>query len=352
MARNKLIITLDYELFGDGSGSVLREQINPTYHLMNIADLYGVKLTIFFEYGQYKAYSSTGIDKHNSANKMIREQLLELVKRGHDVQLHYHGQWNGSIYDKNNDAFILNLNNVDSSNLGFNVLYSEIREGQLFLEELLTKVNPNYKCCCFRSGSWAANNDSNLLKVLNALNFVIDSSVLPNVKFCSNLVNFDYSDSPNNSGYWRVKDKLNRRSEDGNIFEVPTYVVKNRFSFLLYINSKNRISRQIFSNFYSSKISERGFSVFQKIKKVLGRDYYIADVNTMSHKTLYNMISSAVSSNLSSSDGNIINPIVLVGHPKVSYGIDDLHLLFHRINDSTMEVEYSTLLDVADELRG
>lgn len=43
----QLIFTLDYEIFGDGSGSVNREQIIPTNQLLDIFDQYNAKLTLF-----------------------------------------------------------------------------------------------------------------------------------------------------------------------------------------------------------------------------------------------------------------------------------------------------------------
>jgi hypothetical protein len=35
MPRVSVLFTLDHELFGDGSGDVMREQIRPTEHLLH-----------------------------------------------------------------------------------------------------------------------------------------------------------------------------------------------------------------------------------------------------------------------------------------------------------------------------
>ncbi|MBT5491893.1 hypothetical protein HOK00_06380, partial [bacterium] len=61
----QLIFTLDYEIFGDGTGNVNREQIIPTNQLLDIFDQYDAKLTLFFEYGQYLGYEKFA-SKHNS----------------------------------------------------------------------------------------------------------------------------------------------------------------------------------------------------------------------------------------------------------------------------------------------
>ena len=49
----KFLLTLDYELFGNGSGDVFKHIIDPTYKLLALADKYNVKFTFFFEVIEY-----------------------------------------------------------------------------------------------------------------------------------------------------------------------------------------------------------------------------------------------------------------------------------------------------------
>jgi len=67
----QLIFTLDYEIFGDGSGSVNREQIIPTNQLLDIFDQYGAKLTLFFEYGQFLGYKKVSTEITNTSLTII-----------------------------------------------------------------------------------------------------------------------------------------------------------------------------------------------------------------------------------------------------------------------------------------
>lgn len=106
MNKIALIFSSDYELFGDGSGNVLEEQIIPTNNTLEIFEPYGAKLTVMFEYGQYLAYEKYASEHNTFANDniLIKNQLIDLVKRGHDIQLHYHAQWYFAQYDVNNKS--------------------------------------------------------------------------------------------------------------------------------------------------------------------------------------------------------------------------------------------------------
>ena len=336
MARVAIVTTIDYELFGDGSGVVLREQIIPTAHLANIYDLYGAKLTIMFEYGQFRAYKK--FSKYNSRfledNKKIEAQLIDLFKKGHDIQLHYHPQWHYAKYNKNTQKIEVNLDYVDMSSLPEDELRDVLKEGKVFLEELLTPYNSNYKCVAFRAGSWAVKDEKKLLEALKSAGFMADSSVVPNVKFKSCKVNFEYSNCPSQYHYWYCKDSLSK-AQDGDFLEFPNYTLKSKFAFLKYFNPKGLLSKKITSHFYRVKISEKNYSKLSKIKKIIDRDYYMADINTMSYKTLIDMVEEVINSNSSKK----IIPLIFIGHPKVSYGIDDMHLFFEHFKNSK-DVEY------------
>ena len=48
-----LALTLDYELYGDGSGDVFEDIIKPTEILLSLLDKHKIKITIFFEVVEY-----------------------------------------------------------------------------------------------------------------------------------------------------------------------------------------------------------------------------------------------------------------------------------------------------------
>ena len=62
----QMLFTLDYELYGDGSGDVFKHIIDPTYALLNVADRYNLKFTFFFEVIEYWRLK----EEWNNGNKM------------------------------------------------------------------------------------------------------------------------------------------------------------------------------------------------------------------------------------------------------------------------------------------
>jgi glycosyltransferase involved in cell wall biosynthesis len=349
-----LITSLDYELFGDGTGIVEREQIFPTNHLKNIVSLYGAKLTILFEYGQFKAFEANKHinDVFEISNAKTMAQLVDLVKSGHDVQLHYHAQWYKALYNPNIQAFDVNLNHVDFTSLEYPTMVEILKEGKKFLEDLLIPVNSNYKCIGFRSGSWAVSDEPKLVKALKECGFHADSSVVPNAKFESEQVTFKYEKCPHNYKYWMVDNFISKQSNSlkTNFFEIPPYTIKTFFAFLKYFNSKYFLSKNIVQRLYSTKICERNFSIWKKLYKILSRDYYMADINTMSYQTLIAMVERAIY-DMNTSETDSIIPLMFIGHPKVSYGCDDLHLFYSYLNEHHPEtVQYWTYQEAIEYL--
>ena len=88
-----LLFTLDYELYGNGSGDVFKHIIEPTDKILGIVEKYNAKLTIFFEVIEYwklkeewESGNRMGYDR-NPIEAMER-QLKRAFEYGHDIQLH------------------------------------------------------------------------------------------------------------------------------------------------------------------------------------------------------------------------------------------------------------------------
>ena len=45
--RYSILLTLDYELYGDGTGDVLRDVVKPTERILSICERFGCRITIF-----------------------------------------------------------------------------------------------------------------------------------------------------------------------------------------------------------------------------------------------------------------------------------------------------------------
>ena len=346
--RLQLIFTVDYELFGDGSGSVIHEQIKPTNQLLDIFDEYGAKLSIFFEYGQYLGYKKFTSSKNQFSedNRLIEEQLIDAIKRKHDVQFHYHPTWYNATY--NNGKIALDTKLFDISKMDNGAISEIVGGGKAFLENLLKPVDGNYSCNTFRAGAWSMKESKKVLTIFKQHHFKCDTSVAPYAKFSSNYGEFDYSDA--SSGYepWFIdieSNSLTKHSSKKEFLELPIYTKKSSLGFLKYLNSHYMKSKKVVSKFYKTKVAEEKMSKIDKLKKILSRDYYMADFNTMDSDTLYKMIKEVIDRY---KDSDRVIPLVLIGHSKSSYFNDELHLLFQKL-EKLESIEYKNISEVVKE---
>ena len=95
-----LVLTNDWELFGDGSGSYYEVQHKPLAELLPLLSAYDAKITLMAEVMQQFSHQSIAAENpeakeiSNSWENIIRDAAV----RGHDVQLHLHPQWQGAKY--------------------------------------------------------------------------------------------------------------------------------------------------------------------------------------------------------------------------------------------------------------
>ncbi|MFB6257932.1 MAG: hypothetical protein ABEH38_04500 [Flavobacteriales bacterium] len=97
MAELQLHLTCDHEVFGDGSGSIERCMIRPAERMMELCEKHGTRLTFFFDVCEYWAFREVqernGFENGERPADRLEEHLKDIVRRGHDVQLHFHPQW-------------------------------------------------------------------------------------------------------------------------------------------------------------------------------------------------------------------------------------------------------------------
>lgn len=223
MSNIKIILTLDYEIFGNGSGDVRSCLIYPTKKLLSVANKYGIPITIFLEIGELLAFEKefkegVNIYGYNPAEE-IKEQLIEAIKNGHDVQLHLHPQWLDYKYEHISDEWSLNLSLWRTSSLSYDELVNIFRTSKEKLEKLIKNFNEKYECFVFRAGAWSIQPEVNVIKALLEAGYRIDSSAIKGAYFKGKFTYYDFSDLPNKP-FWYSMTKLNKEDKSG-ILELP-----------------------------------------------------------------------------------------------------------------------------------
>jgi len=197
-----LILTNDWELFGNGSGDFDRIQREPLRRLLAVVEEHRAKLTIMAEIGQQWAHRKLA-ESEPWALKVCtgwEQALQEAVGRGHDVQLHLHSQWLESRYD--GERWTLDLAHWLNTSLPQDRLTQILIDGREYLERLLQPIEARYHCFAFRAGAFGIEPSARLLRALEDAGFVGDTSVVKGLHHPEGF--FDYRRAPSSYRPWIV----------------------------------------------------------------------------------------------------------------------------------------------------
>ncbi len=227
MAKFNFILTADYEVFGNGSGDVRTCMIAPTKKLLDICDAAGAKVTLFVDVCELWAFlqveKAGHWDMSYSAYDLIVAQILDAIKRGHDVQLHFHPQWLDYTY-LGEGKWNLNHEKWRLPNLSENEIDELFKRGKNTLEELILPIRTNYKCNVFRAGGWCIQPEEMILKAMRKHGFNIESSVAAGVYNPNEKSFFDFRNTPD-LPYWKISESVTTAAK-GDIFEIPIYTAQ------------------------------------------------------------------------------------------------------------------------------
>ena len=207
----QLILSLDYEIFGNGSGDVRQDMIEPTHRLLILCGRHSAKLSIMFEVGEYWAMKQAEeaglLHLDYSPPRLIEEQIQDATRRGHDVQLHLHPWWIGATFEENRWRLhpecrrISDLpNGIGSEDDPLSVV-GVLSRGKQTLESIVRTTRPEYECLVYRAGSFRGQPSQTLIAGMKHAGLVADSSVVKGL-YETGPVRVDYRQAESETGYW------------------------------------------------------------------------------------------------------------------------------------------------------
>jgi hypothetical protein len=227
-----LLLSLDYEIFGNGAGDVMRDVIRPTDRLLRLCDKHGARLTIMFEVGEYCAFvqydRQLRKDLGYSPAEKMKQQALEAIERGHDVQLHLHPQWIGAEYSdrawrlRNLYWRLADLPDGLGDRDRVTSVTGALCWGRRTIEDMIRPRKRDYECVCFRAGGYYAQPSRDIIQGMKTAGLWADSSV---IKGYETTVPFavDYSHMQTDKAvWWTANNDLTIEGKPGeNVIELP-----------------------------------------------------------------------------------------------------------------------------------
>ena len=246
MKRN-VILSFDYELFfGFRSGTVLKTLIEPTNMIMNAMESVGLKGNFFIDVLMIK-YLKLNVDERSKCDIiMIEEQLRDIIKRGHRIELHLHPHWIDAIYNGDGTWNFDDFSHYSLSKFASNDIIKMFNEGILYLNAIASDVESEYRVCAFRAGGWAIQPFCKIKKAFIETNVFIDSSVAN--KAYNNHIDsqYDFRFMPNKDLY-HFSDDVCIETIDGPFLEIPIYTI-HRNLFDVFIEKIVRKSSHYFDS--------------------------------------------------------------------------------------------------------
>jgi hypothetical protein len=92
----EFLFTIDYEIYGNGTGGLRDLVYEPAERLKNLFRKYNAPLVNFVEVAELEKIEAYGTD---SAIDLVRKQIKDLHQSGFEIALHLHPQWANAHYE-------------------------------------------------------------------------------------------------------------------------------------------------------------------------------------------------------------------------------------------------------------
>jgi hypothetical protein len=208
------IFTLDYEIYGNGTGALKDLVFEPAKHLRDIFRNWDAQFVAFVEVAELERIEALGTDP---TIDLVKAQIRELDRDGFEIALHLHPQWYNARYDQGRwslDYSEYNLCTLSRTRI------TEIVDSALgYLRYVLDR--PDFTPLSFRAGNWLFQPTQTAASVLAQKGIKIDSSVFKGGLQHNH--NLDYRPALGNGYYWPFSDDATTPDPNGPWLELPIY---------------------------------------------------------------------------------------------------------------------------------
>jgi hypothetical protein len=211
----KIYLTLDYELFFGESGTAQKCMIAPTDRIAEVCEGHGARCVLFVDAGyldKLRTYSER-FPQLGRELEQVAGQIRRLSEMGHDIQLHVHPHWEGTVYDGSGWKFDMSHYRLDT--------FSDSAVQDIFSRYVTAITNITQKpVSAFRAGGWCIQPFARFQAAFDRHQIRIDSTVFSGGKNSTASEWYDFSTAPDKD-YWRFGADPCREDPSGRFAEYP-----------------------------------------------------------------------------------------------------------------------------------
>jgi peptidoglycan/xylan/chitin deacetylase (PgdA/CDA1 family) len=318
------VFTIDYEIYGNGDGSLRELVVDPTAELIRIFDRFGAKFVCFAEVAEFEQIEKLNADP---AIDDVRRQLRELHQNGHEIALHLHPQWCNARYE--GGRWQLDDSEYNLCTLPPNRAARIVSGAIEYLRGVLGE--PDFTPCSFRAGNWLFQPTANAARVLHEHGLKIDSSVFKGG--LQKKHRLDYRASLRNGSFWRFDDDVNVPVANGAMLEIPIYSQQVPFWRMI---TKKRVGLQKkgFSAGHGSRSRFARLGDFMRFRQPLKFDFCRMTLDELIKITRHAMRENQ-------KNPRSLLPMVAIGHSKDLVDFDTISRFLEFLKNQ--DVHISTL---------
>jgi hypothetical protein len=326
------IFTVDYEIYGNGTGTLRNLVYEPAKRLSDLFQKWNARFVAFVEVAEFERIEAYGTDP---AIDLVKRQIQDFHRDGFEIGLHLHPQWCNARYDQGRWF-------LDSSEYNLCIL-PRTRIAQIIersLEYLRHVVDQSdFTPLSFRAGNWLFQPTETAASVLAQKGIKIDSSVFKGGLQHNH--NLNYRRALKNGYYWPFSGDATEPDPVGPWIEVPIYT---EMVPLWKMRTSKRMG-------FSNNVGMSGQSAKRKLNRALDflrfRYPLKFDFCRMTLDELTSMVDRVIREDRE--QPGLYRPLVAIGHSKDLTDLQtvDTFLSFLRakgIAVSTFETVYSKLL--------
>jgi hypothetical protein len=208
------IFTLDYEIYGNGEGSLKELVYEPAERMKAIFKKWNVRFVAFIEVAELEMIKANNTDQ---AIDLVKNQIREFYREGYELGLHLHPQWYNARCE--NGKWQLDYSEYNLCTLPQERIVQIIDRSIEYLRKLVGISD--YAPFSFRAGNWLFQPTHTVAKALTEKGVKIDSSVFKGG--LQHQHKLDYRRALKNGYYWRFADDVNIADPQGVLLEFPIY---------------------------------------------------------------------------------------------------------------------------------
>ena len=321
------IFTIDYEIYGNGQGSLKELVYDPAQRLKAIFDQADAKFVVFVEAAELERIDALHTD---SAIGDVKRQVREFYKEGFEIALHLHPQWCNARYQ--NGKWELDYAEYNLCTLSDQRIAEILGRSIAYLREILD--TPDFTPVSFRAGNWLLQPTAALARELTRNGVKIDSSVFKGGRRRK----LDYRRAMENGSHWMFGNDVTIPDPKGPLLKIPIYTTMVPFwkmvtSKRLHLQHKGMLGGRTFRDRLGRFIDLLQFTHPLKF-----------DFCRMTFDELVKVVEKSLREDQLSPE--VFKPIVSIGHTKDLLDFNTIELFLSYLKEKKIAI--STLEGAAE----